>query len=115
MLLEFPSGPGTRVVQFRVEVATLPLPVGTLPRGKRLVLKDFLSSPLTSANDARAVVLEVCADGEVVAEIPVDPMSGCLNTHLTGGIVIRGSRELALRLTAGSGAITVSGILEDND
>ncbi len=86
--------------------------VGTVPPGRTLVLRDFLFPSFGFS-------LDILADGEIVATIPFHKDAGSSFTnmfidtvHLSGGIVIEGGKEVAVRAGRSQPSLTVTGVLK---
>jgi len=93
----------TYVVQLLPGSATTAL--GTVPAGRRLILKDFMGRP------NRTDVLRVFADGVLVAVIPAVDSGSTVDAHLSAGIAIEGGQEVGLADASGA-EYTIAGVLE---
>lgn len=100
------------VVSFRVQLVPNEIAVvGTVPEGRRLLLKDFMRARIGFSEH-----LEIFADETIVAEIPPSYTNNgdVINAHLSAGIVIEGGQRLGVRQSSLSVPtfVTIAGVLE---
>jgi hypothetical protein len=105
-------------VSLRVSIpnSQVPVSLGAVPPGRRLVHRDFSSAHSTRADELRyrSNVLVVRANGAVVAEIPIRTDAGgqYLSEHWTAGLVFEQGEEVTVEAPGVGGPVTVAGVLE---